>query len=259
MNQVTYFENIIKELNSKPYHVVEKSNAVFYLVSKEEGIVSGLDEVISLLSIYDIEVSLRKHKENGNTVKRGEIVCSITGPKQSLYHVLDTVLYILGRMSGIASLVSYYQRKLATARVIDTKNYIPLEGSLLERAYQDGGAIQIPYYLLDETLCDSHDSYEDAVSKTKLITALPIALEVNDISRFYDALKTDAEILVLKYFNNEAIRRAILDNRGRKKIMIGGLILPNRLDIIGKESFDYLTTFLFQTASRVYEFAVKVG
>ena len=259
MNPVTYFENIIKDLNSKPYYVLEKSPAVFYLIAKEEGIVSGINEVEMFLNLYDIELSFRKHKESGQVMKRGDIVCSISGPKSSLYHALDTVSFILGKMSGIASIASFYRKKLTHSSLINMGESRAVESIFYKEALKDGGAVELPFALVDETMIDLYGSYEDAIAKTRISFNNPIALEVNDISKFYDALKTDADILVLKYFNDEAIRRAIIDNKGQKRLMVGGLILPNRLDIIGSYQFDYLTTSLIYTAARIYEFAVKVG
>lgn len=259
MNILTYFEKVIETLNSKPYHVLSKSPAVFYLISKDDGVVSGINETEMFLNLFDLNITLRKHKQNGQTIKRGDIVCSLHGPTDSMYHSVEVVKFILGKMTGIASMVSYYQSKLAQPRVIDLGYENNLTSALERTAFIDGGAATIDCYLVDEIMVDLSDSLQDAYMKARLVTNHPIALEVADIQKYYDALETKAEILILKYFNDEAIRRAILDNKDHKTLIVGGLILPNRLDIISGYQFDYLNSTLFYQASRIYDFVVKIG
>ena len=259
MNIMTYYEKLIEDLNSKPNHVLSKSPAVFYFISKEDGIISGVNEIEAFLSLYDISIGFRKHKESGQPLKRGDIVCSLQGPTDSLYHVLPVIKHMLGKMTGIASMVHYYQSKLQQARVIDFGQYMPLYDAIDQIAYKDGGALLTKYYVVTETMIDLESNIEDAVNKAKLLTEQPIAIEINDIAKFYDALATNTDAIIIKYFNDEAIRRAVLDNKGKKIIIVGGLILPNRLDIIGSYQFDYLYSSLFEQASRIYDFAVKVG
>lgn len=259
MNIMTYFEKLVEDLSSKPYHIVSKRPAVFYLISKEDGIISGINEVEMFLNLFDMNITFRKHKENGQHMKRGDIICSLQGEENSLYHALDVVKFILGKMSGIASMVQYYQNKLGQARIADLGLYSPGFEAIERVAFKDGGAEALSYYLIDETMVDLSESLKDAVEKAKYVSDTIVALEVTDIAKFYDAMETSAEILIIKYFNDEAIRRAILDNRGQKILVVGGLILPNRLDVITSYQFDYLYSTLFNQAARIYDFALKVG
>jgi nicotinate-nucleotide pyrophosphorylase (carboxylating) len=259
MNIMTYFEKLVEDLSSKPYHIVSKRPTVFYLISKEDGILSGIHEVEMFLNLFDMNINFRKHKENGQTMKRGDIICSFQGEEDSLYHALDVVKFLLGKMSGIASMVHYYQGKLGQARIGDLGLYTPGYEALEAVAFKDGGAEKLSYYLVDETMVDLSASLKDAIDKAKFVHSGIIALEVTDITKFYEAMDTNADVLIIKYFNDEAIRRAILDNRGQKILIVGGLILPNRLDIISSYQFDYLYSTLFNQAARIYDFALKVG
>lgn len=259
MNIITYFEKVIETLNSKPYHIVSKSPVVFYLISKDDGVLSGINEAEMFLNLFDINIALRKHKNNGQKIKRGDIICSLHGPTDSLYHSIDVVKYLIGKMTGIASMVSHYQSKLLQSRVIDLSSEKNLISALDRTAFKDGGAVTLDFYLVDEIMVDLSDNLNDAVTNAKLLTDKLIALEITNIQDFYNAQATKADILILKYFNDEAIRKAILDNKGRRTLIIGGLILPNRLDVISSYQFDYLSSTLFYQAARIYDFVVKIG
>jgi len=256
---IRYFETIIESLGSKQNPLVDKTPGVFYLFSKEEGIVSGLDEIEILLNLYDMDIEFRKHKKQGQPVKRGEILCSVSGEKASIYRILNTLTYIIGKMMGLASLVKLYQSKLQNAVVIDLGDFSAYESAICAKAMKDGGAISLDLFKIDETLVELYGNRVDAIEKSNQIQTKPVMIEITDIQQFYEIESTNVDFVCIKYFNDEAIRRVVLDNRQKKRLIIGGLILPQRLDVIGSYQFDYLTTSLFTTASRIYDVGVKVG
>ncbi|MCU0104841.1 hypothetical protein N7603_04140 [Acholeplasma vituli] len=254
-----YFETIIESLRGEHNPLIDKTQGVFYLFCKEEGIVSGLDEIQTLLSLYDIEIEFRKHKQNGQSVKRGELLCSISGEKDTVYRILNTLTHIIGKMMGIASLVRLYQTKLQNAVVMDLNDTITNDHDLIAKAMKDGGAVRLDLFKIDETLIDLTGNRVEAIEKVKTVQSKPVLIEISDIQHFYEVENSNVDFICLKYFNDEAIRRVILDNRGKKRLVIGGLVLPQRLDILGSYQFDYLYTTLFMSASRVYDIGVKVG
>lgn len=254
-----YFESIIETLRGQHNAMIDKTQGVFYLFSKEDGMVSGLDEIQTLLSLYDIDIEFRKHKQNGQSVKRGEILCAISGEKDTIYRILNTLIYIVGKMMGLASLVRLYQSKLQHASILDMKDANIIEQPLFEKALKDGGAVSLDLYRIDETMVEMTGNRLLAIEKAQAIQTRPVMIEITEVQQFYEIESTTVPFVCLKYLNDEAIRRIILDNRGRKRLIVGGLILPQRLDIIGAYQFDYLTTSLFANASRVYDIGVKVG
>ncbi len=254
-----YFETIIESLRGKQNPMVDKTEGIFYLFSKEEGIVSGLDEIQTLLNLYDIDIIYRKHKNNGQAIKRGEILCSMQGEKDAIYLILPTLTYVVGKMMGLASLVRLYQSKLQNASVIDLGEFSTYEANLASKAMKDGGAVNLDLFKIDEIMVDLYGSRLIAIEKAKQIQLKPVMVEITDIQQFYEIESSNVDYICLKYFNDEAIRRVILDNRGKKRLIIGGLILPQRLDVIGSYQFDHLHTTLFTNAARIYDVGVKVG
>jgi nicotinate-nucleotide pyrophosphorylase (carboxylating) len=254
-----YFETIIESLRGKQNPMVDKTEGIFYLFSKEEGIVSGLDEIQTLLNLYDIEIVFRKHKNNGQSVKRGEILCSMQGERDAIYLILPSLTYLVGKMMGLASLVRLYQSKLQNAGIIDLGEFTTYEAGIATKAMKDGGAVSIDLFKIDEVMVDLYGNRLIAIEKAKQIQSKPVMIEITDIQHFYDIESSNVDFIYVKYFNDEAIKRIIMDNRGKKRLIIGGLILPQRLDVIGSYQFDYLHTTLFTNAARIYDIGVKVG
>jgi nicotinate-nucleotide pyrophosphorylase (carboxylating) len=254
-----YFETIIESLRGKHNPMVDKTEGIFYLFSKEEGIVSGLDEIQTLLNLYDIEIVYRKHKNNGQSVKRGEILCSMQGERDAIYLILPTLTYLIGKMMGLSSLVRLYQSKLQNAAIIDLGGFSTYEAAISSKSMADGGAVTVDLFKIDEIMVDLYGNRSIAIEKAKQIQDKPVMIEITDIQQFYEIETSNVDYICLKYFNDEAIKRVIMDNRGKKRLIIGGLILPQRLDVIGSYQFDLLHTTLFTNAARIYDVGVKVG
>ena len=79
------------------------------VISKEEGIVAGIAEIQYLLSD---KLRLGLHQQDGRTVREGDMILTITGDAQDILSMERTILNILQRMSGIASLTNKYKEKV---------------------------------------------------------------------------------------------------------------------------------------------------
>jgi nicotinate-nucleotide pyrophosphorylase len=156
-------------------------------------------------------------------------------------------------------LVRLYQSKLQNAGIIDLGEFTTYEAGIATKAMKDGGAVSIDLFKIDEVMVDLYGNRLIAIEKAKQIQSKPVMIEITDIQHFYDIESSNVDFIYVKYFNDEAIKRIIMDNRGKKRLIIGGLILPQRLDVIGSYQFDYLHTTLFTNAARIYDIGVKVG
>lgn len=241
--------------------IISNEVRTFFIFAKEEGIISGLDSVKALFDYFDVDIDVRFHKQNGDSFRRGDILCSVIGKSQKVYKVLDKAVRLLSRSSGISTITDMYQKQLGNTSILDLGQYTPLYEELEQAAIKAGGGTILPDILLiDEIQIETIGSIEDAVSKASyMYPNHQIAIEITDISLFYQAIKTKATILILKHFNDEALRRAKLDTDQEKVLVIGGLITPARLLTLEKLKFEYLTTTFLISASRHLEFGVKLG
>lgn len=261
MYDVRLFEYIVDPSRKKKPTLLSKDVKTFYIYSKEDGILAGNQVLDSFFEFYDLDIEFRIHKEDGSSFKRGEILASIIGRASDVYFVLDEVTKLLARLSGIATIANYYQSKLGATRLLDLGDYTPLYESFEQETLRLTGVKKLEnLYVINELEIDDAGGILEAVEKAKYIYPTEtIALEITDIKLFYDAINTKADILILKHFNDEALRRAKLDAPSEKILVIGGTVLPQRLEYISKLSFSYLSTPFLINASRILEFDVKLG
>ncbi|CCV65828.1 Nicotinate-nucleotide pyrophosphorylase (Carboxylating) [Paracholeplasma brassicae] len=255
------FELMVDPSRKKRQTILSTDVTTFYIYSKEEGILSGNHVLKAFFDFYDLDIEFRFHKEDGTSFRRGDILCSIIGRANDVYYVLNDVVLLLARLSGISTITNYYKSKLGQTTLLDLKQYSPLYEAFEANALAYGGARELEnLHLIDELEIEAYGNIEEAIAKAiYLYKDKRIGIEVTDIKLFYDVIKTDVEVIVLKYFNDEALRRARLDAPEDKILIIGGTITPNRLEMISKMGYPYLATPFVLNASRVLEFGVKLG
>ena len=91
-----------------------------HIIAREDGIVAGIEE-ISLILKEEVTVI----KKDGSEVKNGDIILEINGNARKILAYERTILNILQRMSGIATL-TYNTQKLADCFIAGTRKTLSL-------------------------------------------------------------------------------------------------------------------------------------
>ncbi|MDE5956886.1 MAG: nicotinate-nucleotide diphosphorylase (carboxylating), partial [Muribaculaceae bacterium] len=82
------------------------------LIIKEEGIVSGVEMARKVLAKTDPSIRMNVMITDGSHVKPGDIVFTAEGPVRGLLIAERTLLNIMQRMSGVATMTARYQKEL---------------------------------------------------------------------------------------------------------------------------------------------------
>ncbi|MBD3163935.1 carboxylating nicotinate-nucleotide diphosphorylase [Candidatus Woesearchaeota archaeon] len=72
------------------------------VISREKGIIAGLEEAVYLYKKNDIKA--KKIKNDGDLIKKGDIILKLEGTEKNLLKIERSALDLLQRMSGIATL-----------------------------------------------------------------------------------------------------------------------------------------------------------
>lgn len=107
-NQVKWFTDFmltedLGETGDVTSDTILKTNPIVKaeIITKENGIIAGLEETKWLCTKYKIHVT--KYKNDGTGVKKGEKIMQIKGKIKDILKLERTILNILQRMSGIAT------------------------------------------------------------------------------------------------------------------------------------------------------------
>ncbi|MDP2798065.1 MAG: carboxylating nicotinate-nucleotide diphosphorylase [Methanoregula sp.] len=209
--------------------------------AEQTGIIAGLCEATMLFSHYGVAVE--QFAQDGQNVKAGDKLLSLTGDAKKILLVERTALNIIGRMSGIATrtreMADIISEKNPQCRVAGTRKTCPGFRALDKKAVQLGGGEPHRGSMSDGILIkDNHLALvplKKAITAAKKITLYKkIEVEVETPADALLAASAGADIILLDNMNPgqvkttlDALRKKGL--RDRVLIELSGGIEPNTL------------------------------
>ena len=138
------------------------------LVIKERGVLAGVKEAEKVLHKVDPSIKMTILLEDGAEVKPGDIAFIAEGPVRSLLVAERTMLNIMQRMSGVATMTRKYQDELKGlhTRVLDTRKTTPGMRIMEKEAVKIGGGTNHRIGLFDMILIkDNHIDFAGGIEK----------------------------------------------------------------------------------------------
>ena len=129
------------------------------LIIKEPGVLAGVEMAEKVLHKVDPSIKMEVFIKDGSEVKPGDIAFIAEGPVRSLLTAERTMLNIMQRMSGVATMTATYQNELKGlhTKVLDTRKTTPGMRILEKDAVAMGGGKNHRIGLFDMILIkDNH-------------------------------------------------------------------------------------------------------
>lgn len=223
------------------------------LIVKEEGILAGVDIARMVFEKFDPELKMTVFINDGAHVKPGDIAFVVEGSVRSLLQTERTMLNIMQRMSGIATMTAKYQSRLEglKTKVLDTRKTTPGMRMLEKEAVRIGGGMNHRIGLFDMILIkDNHVDFAggitQAVNAAKKYLAekgkdLKIEVEVRNTDEINEALAAGVDRIMLDNFTPERTREAVQLINGRVEIESSGGITLDTLRAYGETGVDFIS------------------
>lgn len=223
------------------------------LIVKEEGILAGVDIARMVFERFDPELKMTVYINDGAHVKPGDVAFKVEGSVRSLLQTERTMLNIMQRMSGIATMTAKYQARLAglKTKVLDTRKTTPGMRILEKEAVKIGGGMNHRIGLFDMILIkDNHVDFaggiKNAVDRAKKYLRekgkdLKIEVEVRNTDEINQALEANVDRIMLDNFTTERTREAVKLINGRAEIESSGGITLDTLREYGECGVDFIS------------------
>lgn len=223
------------------------------LIVKEEGILAGVDIARMVFKKFDPSLKMEVMIEDGTHVHPGDIAFVVEGPVRSLLQTERTMLNIMQRMSGIATMTAKYQSRLEglKTKVLDTRKTTPGMRILEKEAVRIGGGMNHRIGLFDMILIkDNHVDFAggipQAVASAKKYLAengknLKIEVEVRNTEEIRQALAAGIDRIMLDNFTPERTREAVALINGQCEIESSGGITLETLRDYGECGVDFIS------------------
>lgn len=225
------------------------------LLIKESGILAGVDIAKKVLYKVDPSIKINVMIEDGAEVNPGDVAFTAEGPVRSLLIAERTMLNIMQRMSGVATMTRKYQDQLKGlhTRVLDTRKTTPGMRMLEKEAVRIGGGTNHRIGLFDMILIkDNHEDFaggiEQAVRRAEEYCKangkenLKIEVEcrsLNDIRKVLEIGGVDR--IMFDNFTPELTREAVALVDGKVETESSGGITFDTLRAYGETGVDFIS------------------
>ena len=251
--------------------VVEKDKIVnASIISKDEGILAGIDIIRELFEEHGLEIKLCL--KEGVRISKGDLLISFFGDARTILLLERTALNLLMRMSGVASAAAEYVDlvKDYDVRIAGTRKTSPAIAKFDKHALNVGGADTHRFGLDDMVLIkDNHiavcgDSL-DALLKAKKNTSFSkkIEIEVESLDDAVACVENGADIVMLDNMSGGEVKNVIdelerLNIRQNSLIEVsGGITRDNIMDYV-EYGVDIISIGALTHSSRSLNFSLKI-
>ncbi len=221
------------------------------IISRERAVISGLEVARLVFNKVDPNLEFSIQADDGQTVQKGDLVCTIMGTTRSILSGERIALNFLQRLSGIATVAAEFSRLVAhtNARMLDTRKTTPGWRSLEKKAVVDGGASNHRMGLYDAVMVkDNHlaanlEPLDLARRIAEVKTHSPdlkIEVEADRLDQVDAFLKIEGiDVILLDNMGNEELRTAVqMRNEAKSKVKLeasGGVNLDTVKEIAETE------------------------
>lgn len=225
-----------------------------HLVIKEQGILAGVDVAKTLLNRFDKNITLEVNINDGQKVRPGDVVFTMSGSVQSLLQIERLMLNIMQRMSGIATATGYYVNLLegTKAKVLDTRKTTPGMRLLEKQAVKIGGGENHRIGLFDMILLkDNHIDFAGGITNAVLGAQeyikeknkkLKIEVEVRNFDELNEALCLGGiDRIMLDNFTPAQTKEAVKLVNSRVELESSGGITSETIRAYAEAGVDYIS------------------
>jgi nicotinate-nucleotide pyrophosphorylase (carboxylating) len=198
------------------------------LVAKAAGVVCGADLVERIVRLLDPAATAEDVLADGTAVRPGSVVAVVRGRARALLAAERTLLNLVQRMSGVATLTRRFVEAVAGtgAAIFDTRKTAPGLRAFDKRAVAAGGGVNLRVGLWDQVLIKSNHlifgavprPIEAAIAAARAAPAsrnLKLEIEVFDADEALRAAAAGADLVLLDNFEPARVREAVATVRAR--------------------------------------------
>ncbi|MBE0451851.1 MAG: carboxylating nicotinate-nucleotide diphosphorylase [Clostridia bacterium] len=240
--------------------------STFVLMAKEDGVIGGLEVFEGVFRAMDPSAELTFMFADGEWVKSGDQVASISGLTSRLLMAERTALNLLQRMSGIATATRLYVEAVAPykAKIVDTRKTVPGLRILDKKAVVIGGGYNHRMGLYDAVLIK--DNHIDAVGgiteavkrcKAKVSHMVKIEVEIRSVSELEEAIDAGADVVLLDNMSNGDMAEAVGITAGRVLLEASGNMSLDRVHDVAKTGVDLISVGALTHSVRALDLSLR--
>jgi len=208
------------------------------------------------------------HIHDGEKVKKGDIIATMTGSTKTLLKGERTALNILQHMSGIATATSRCVELVegTRAQITDTRKTLPGLRPLQKYAVTVGGGKNHRYNLSDGAMLkDNHiDAYGGITPAVQALRAkighmVKIEVEVRTLEELEEALSAGADIIMLDNMSCEDMTKAVQRVNGKVMLEASGNVTAETIRGIAETGVDIISLGALTHSVKCFDISMRIS
>ncbi|MEV4411592.1 carboxylating nicotinate-nucleotide diphosphorylase [Catellatospora sp. NPDC049609] len=245
-----------------PEHQVDTAD----LIARESGVIAGLAVAELVFELAGPGAEVTVHVQDGDTVARGDVLATVTGPTRTLLSAERTALNLLCRMSGVATHTRRWVERLAgtKALVLDTRKTTPGLRPLEKYAVRAAGGTNKRMGLYDVAMIkDNHKLAAGSVTAAydlvrSTFPDVPVQVEVTTLAEAQEAVTAGATFLLCDNMSPQLLREVVAAVGERAELeATGGLTLEVAAEYAAT-GVDYLSVGALTHSSPIVDIALDL-
>lgn len=230
--------------------VDEKILARGEIISRQSGILAGLDLAEAAFNLVDPSVLFNRKKKDGEVLHPRDVVAEVSGTARGILSAERVALNFLCHLSGIASLTGSYVEAIAgtKAKIVDTRKTTPNLRVFEKYAVSCGGGQNHRAGLFDAILIkDNHiiaaGGVEAAIKKARVHSGhmIKIEIEVETLDQLNIALKNRVDAVLLDNMTVPLLQKAVELSSGHVLLEASGGINLKTVRAIAETGVDLIS------------------
>ena len=238
-----------------------------YFVSKDDGILCGIQVAMRVFTLLDPEVKFQLYKKDGDPVKKGDRILDMEGHTVALLKGERTALNLVQHMSGVATATHRCVELVegTNASIADTRKTLPGLRPIQKYAVTCGGGRNHRYNLSDAAMLkgnhiDAYGSITAAITalRKKAGHMLSIEVEVRNFEELQEALDAGANIIMLDNMDCSDMAQAVEMTGGRAKLEASGNITLENIRQVAETGVDIISLGALTHSVKCFDISMKI-
>lgn len=236
------------------------------LICKQDGILAGIDIFKRVFTLLDKNTEFDISVKDGESIKKGDKLGTITGDIRVLLSGERTALNYLQRMSGIATYTNEISQLLkgTKTKLLDTRKTTPNMRIFEKYAVKAGGGYNHRYNLSDGILLkDNHIGAAGSITKAVQMAkeyapfVRKIEVETENLDMVKEAVDAGADIIMLDNMTHDMMKEAIKIIDGRAETECSGNVTKENAATLADLGVDYISCGALTHSAPILDLSLK--
>lgn len=249
----------------------DENNAEAIFLFKDDGVAAGFLIAEKVFLKVDSTLKFTPYFNDGDWISKGNTAASVKGKASSILTAERTALNFMQRMSGIATAVRLYQKKIShtKAKIIDTRKTVPGLRLIDKYSVRIGGAANHRIGLYDMFLIkDNHIAVAGSISKAveacrkynqEHQTDYKIEVETANLAQVKEALECSADRIMLDNYSNDEMKKAVELIGNKAEIEASGGITLETIKDAAETGVDYISVGAITHSVKALDISLEIN